>query len=1216
MSAGSRQLKINIIGDAKSAEEAFASVEKSAGGMSEKLGTVGKVAGAAFVGIGAAAAGAFVVGAKGALDQEQALDKLQAQLGLTADEADEMGEVARNVFEGAWGDSVPGVLESIQTIRTALGDMSSEELQGLTEKFLTIEDLWAAPVEETARTVSTLTKNFKDLSEEQALDLITTGFQEGGDVGGELLDTLNEYAPAFSNIGLSADQFLGTLIAGSEAGAFSVDKVGDAMKEFEIRGQDASAATNEAFESMGLNAEEMGQAIASGGEAGERAFQASLAALAAMEDPVARNAAGVALFGSQWEDVGEDVVLAMAEGIEGIEGFEGATERAGDAAYDNLGTMWESFKRQAMGALTEAVTPAVLALAEGIGRIGKAFQEGGISGALEEVKEIGGEIWDSIAGLDWNGIAGTVIDGLTTGLSAAGDMTANIATWLWDAFKGINWQGIGETMVDGLMAGVSAVIDVGSRILTWLSDQLTSVDWSGLGMTVVDGLMAGIMAVIDAGERVLGWLSGQLSAVDWSSLGTTIVDGLMAGVTAVQDFGQRFVDWFRGGAESADWSGIGETISGQLSGALDTITDLGPVQSLIDMFNTHLLPVLQTVGDEIGNRVKPTIDGFRDSLGRVAENISTNLGPTLDNLRELWVQLQPAIGALLPILQTIATVVAGVLLAAFNGFVGLMSGVLPNAVNAAFAVLNGLIGIITGLVQTVTGVVQVIKGIFTGDWALAWKGAQNIVEGMVGAITSLFSGLWGALKGFIMAVVDGVIGLFQGLYNTVVGNSIIPDMINGIIEWFLKLPGELIAVVSGWVTDTLGFFSDLHADAVRIISDTVTSIIGFLADLVTDGATKAGEFVTGVIDKLIELFIDGPKRIYDFVVAGVEEIAKLAVRGAEEAGKLPGAVLDAIGDLGSTLLQTGKDLVSGLIQGIQESLPSLSDVAGGITSTITDGLGKLPGLSPSPLGIEIGQQFGDGLVVGMRNRMGDVHKAAQLITASLVDGMDSNGRASRETRKLSESMFRELTYIFATAPEIANEFIGDIVKGMTDGSIHVEDAMKLLAMIPQDELLPVLEEMSETYNRQIVQAIIDGNLGLVVSLKEAKAEIDAMAESMDTGAKVAAVYNENMKQLPDGSWVNVGGSSKAGSGGSSGGGQVTPSTRGGMVGEDNGYSFNHNTGMWTGPDGTTWKSPGWEQAQQNQTIQNTITVNVDGEPVAQSVNRVNTAALATNMGPV
>ena len=76
------------------------------------------------------------------------------------------------------------------------------------------------------------------------------GFQNNLDYSGEFLDTLNEYGPQFKAAGYSADEMFNILVAGADAGAWNLDKVGDAAKEFGIRIKDGSTTTEDAMKQM------------------------------------------------------------------------------------------------------------------------------------------------------------------------------------------------------------------------------------------------------------------------------------------------------------------------------------------------------------------------------------------------------------------------------------------------------------------------------------------------------------------------------------------------------------------------------------------------------------------------------------------------------------------------------------------------------------------------------------------------------------------------------------------------------------------------------------------------------------------------------------------------------------------------------------------------------------------------------------------------------
>ena len=323
------------------------------------------------------------VGAAGILaanDVDKAMGKIQAATGLTKKESKELADEAVNLWKNAYAGSIEEAADSLATVRQNMQDVASaQEIPRLTEQALKLRDALGYEVGESTRAATALMKNF-GIDGEKAFDLITVGAQKGGDFSGELIDTINEYSTYFGAAGFSAEQMFNTLIAGTEAGAWNLDKVGDAVKEFNIRAKDGSKSTAEGFAAIGFNAEDMGQKIANGGEEGQKAVNATIMALANMEDPVQRNKAGVALFGTQWEDLESDVISAMATTEDKLGNVEGATDRAGAAMQDNLGTRaakaWRSLQTALIPVgkiLMDMVEPAVSKLQTGIEKLSNWF---------------------------------------------------------------------------------------------------------------------------------------------------------------------------------------------------------------------------------------------------------------------------------------------------------------------------------------------------------------------------------------------------------------------------------------------------------------------------------------------------------------------------------------------------------------------------------------------------------------------------------------------------------------------------------------------------------------------------------------------------------------------------------------------------------------------------------------------------------------------------
>lgn len=298
------------------------------------------------VGLGAAAL-------KSASDFDASQGNIQSSLGTTAEEAERLNDVAKNVWREGFGESLKGVTDDLALIRQNMGDMSDQELQQMLEGTTLLRDKGWAEVSESTRTASVLMKNF-GIDSKTALDLMTTGFQRGGNFSDELMDTMREYAPQFKGMGYDAEEFTAILIAGAEAGAFNLDKIGDAAKESFVKIGDGTKGTRDALGGLGLDVNQIENDINAGGESANAAFAAVAAvasAIAGVEKPADRAQAAIALFGAPMEDLGPEFQTFFANVNTDLGDFEGATQRASDAMRDNFGTRLTSVIRELQVAL-------------------------------------------------------------------------------------------------------------------------------------------------------------------------------------------------------------------------------------------------------------------------------------------------------------------------------------------------------------------------------------------------------------------------------------------------------------------------------------------------------------------------------------------------------------------------------------------------------------------------------------------------------------------------------------------------------------------------------------------------------------------------------------------------------------------------------------------------------------------------------------------------
>lgn len=340
-------------------KKVFSGLGDSIDKASAKMGSFAKYAGGtAAAGIGGAVGGFTAAAGKEFIEMDTAFSHLEARTNATGKELEALKNTSKTLYSEGFGENIPQISSDLSILAGQFKNLSEKQLTSMGKGIYTVTELWGQDFNEVSRTVSVLQKNFDGLSETDALDAITYGFQNGMDFSGELLDTLREYAPQFNEMGMSVENMMAVLQAGTDAGAWNLDKVGDAIKESHLRMGALDKATVEAYKSMGFNAEEYVGKISEGGEIGNKAFQEVVSELMKVEDATLRNQLATDLFGTQYEDLQEKVIFAMTDATNATVDFGGATEEASKKMHDNLGAKmtktWNTLKIKMAEAFEDA----------------------------------------------------------------------------------------------------------------------------------------------------------------------------------------------------------------------------------------------------------------------------------------------------------------------------------------------------------------------------------------------------------------------------------------------------------------------------------------------------------------------------------------------------------------------------------------------------------------------------------------------------------------------------------------------------------------------------------------------------------------------------------------------------------------------------------------------------------------------------------------------
>jgi tape measure domain-containing protein len=344
------------------------------------------------------------------------------------------------------------------------------------------------------------------------------------------------------------------------------------------------------------------------------------------------------------------------------------------------------------------------------------------------------------------------------------------------------------------------------------------------------------------------------------------------------------------------------------------------VSGLKDYFTNTFSPALKSIGTAITDalygfvtgrkNVSDTADAFaklRDFLVEIGKAFMESLGPAWESikssLKDLGLDLDKASDRAAFFKAVIATVVLTI---------GLLAAGIASAAGFIIQIVAGLIRVITDIIvggfNLIVGIGKVFAGLFQGDWKLMAEGVKQLWNGLwqlvIGTIWDSIQTVIRAVKALVMPIVEW----FEWLYDVLVGHSIVPDLINAIVKWFLSLPGKVMGAISGMIDNVIGVFQ-------RMASGAISAVTGLASGV----ANKIGEIRNSIVAK--------------------------------------------VSGFGNLLVSSGRELVQGLIDGISSRLGALANKAAELARTVAKFLPGSP-VKEGPLKV-LNNGYAGGQIVKM-----------------------------------------------------------------------------------------------------------------------------------------------------------------------------------------------------------------------------------------------------------
>lgn len=330
-----------------------------------KAGALGAAGALATVGVAATAAAAETIAF--ADEANAAMEDFRRTTGISEEGLEAFAQAGKNLFALGVGEGIGDIAEAMAEVNNVM-QTGAEATENITRKALVMRDAFGKDVGGSVDAVKVLMDEF-GLSADESFNLLAAGIQGGLDRSGDFLDTIREYGNLFAEGGASAAEFFSFIETGSQGGVLGTDKAADAFKEFQIRILEGGKDVQDAFDLMGIDYLDFASKVGDGTISTIDAFnEISKQLRLNVQNPIEQNTIGVALFGTQFEDMGKQAIFAIDPLVTSMQDLGGAMDRVEEKNV-NIAQSMENLRRQMVVALEPAAQELMPLLAEGVSKV-------------------------------------------------------------------------------------------------------------------------------------------------------------------------------------------------------------------------------------------------------------------------------------------------------------------------------------------------------------------------------------------------------------------------------------------------------------------------------------------------------------------------------------------------------------------------------------------------------------------------------------------------------------------------------------------------------------------------------------------------------------------------------------------------------------------------------------------------------------------------------
>lgn len=452
---------------------------------------------------------------------------------------------------------------------------------------------------------------------------------------------------------------------------------------------------------------------------------------------------------------------------------------------------------------------------------------------------------------------------------------------------------------------------------------------------------------------------------------------------------------------------------------IDKANELGMIMGEEDVKNaasfkdslTTLDGTLQGLKNNIIGEFLPGLTTLTDGLARAFSGDEGGMGQITAGLQTIVSKLTSLAPQFLQMGQTIITS----LISGFGPMLPQLAGAIFSVLNQALVTLTGMLPqllpvIKTGISATMKSVMQCLPIILTSLFELItdlakWLSEDDNIHTFVQGVLDLITLIANQLDVILPILLPAVVKIIGQVAVELTSPQNIQTLLTAVVLVLKALVDGIIAAAPDFVMAIYNIGQQIY--------DTISGFINWLADLITPGLEffinkfrSWGETVKNwVLTLITNVKTSFSTWLTNIKTAFSDGFEAIKTKISDVINGIKGFVTDAINTIAGLpdkALSIGKDLISGLWNGISDKTQWVLDQIAGLGTKITNKIKKVFGVaSPSKTFAEIGGYLAEGLGVGWSDEIGDVQdemtKTANGLTASMtgtVTAVGTSGTAS------------------------------------------------------------------------------------------------------------------------------------------------------------------------------------------------------------------------------